>query len=90
MSLYNQVFNVLVTEGRTATAKQLASWFNSTAGTVAARVSEIRSAGYAVYANKKVDSQGRSATFYRVGSPTKAMVAAGIAAQRAAISAANA
>ena len=87
MSLYNKVFNVLVTEGRTATAKQLAAYFNTSVSTVAARVSEIRSAGYAVYANKKVDSQGRSATFYRVGTPTRAMVAAGIAAQRAAISA---
>ncbi len=87
MSLYNKVFNVLVTEGRTATAKQLAAYFNTSAATVAARVSDIRSAGYAVYANKKVDSQGRSATFYRVGTPTRAMVAAGIAAQRAAVSA---
>ena len=43
MSLYNKVFNVLVTEGRTATAKQLAAYFNTTASTVAARVSEIRS-----------------------------------------------
>lgn len=87
MSLYSKVFNTLVTEGRQATAKQLASWFGSSAATVAARVSDIRSAGYAVYANKKVDSQGRSATFYRVGTPTRAMVAAGIAAQRAAVSA---
>jgi len=84
MSLYNQVFNVLVTEGRQATAKQMASWFNSSASTVAARVSDIRSAGFAVYANKRTDSKGRTSTFYRVGAPTKAMVAAGIAALRAA------
>lgn len=82
MSLYSNVFNVLVTEGRTATAKQLASWFGSSAATVSARVSDIRSAGYAVYANKKTDSKGRTSTFYRVGTPTKAVVAAGIAALR--------
>jgi len=87
MSLYNKVFNVLVTEGRTATAKQLAAYFNTSAATVAARVSDIRSAGYAVYANKKTDSKGRTSTFYRVGAPTRAVVAAGIAAQRAAVTA---
>ena len=85
MSLYQNIFNVLVTEGRTATAKQLAAWFGTSAASVAARVSEIRSAGYAVYANPKTDTKGRTSTFYRVGSPTKAVVAAGIAAQRAAV-----
>jgi len=84
MSLYNKVFDVLVTEGREATAKQMGAWFGASASTVAARVSEMRSAGYAVYANEKVDSKGRTATFYRVGAPTKAVVAAGIRALRAA------
>lgn len=84
MSLYNKVFDVLVTEGREATAKQMGAWFGASASTVAARVSDIRSNGYAVYANKRVDSKGRTATFYRVGNPTKAVVAAGIAALRAA------
>tara|TARA_R110000764_G_scaffold34723_2_gene77402 strand:+ start:132 stop:398 length:267 start_codon:yes stop_codon:yes gene_type:complete len=87
MSLYSKVFNVLVTEGRSATAKQLAAYFGASAATVAARVSDLRSAGYAVYANQKTDSNGRTSTFYRVGTPTKAVVAAGIAAQRAAIAA---
>ena len=50
-------------------------------------MSDLRSAGYAVYANQKTDSNGRTSTFYRVGTPTKAVVAAGIAAQRAAIAA---
>lgn len=82
MSLYSKVFNVLVTEQRVATAKQLAARFRTTPGTIQARVSEIRSAGYPVYANRKTDSQGRSATFLRAGTPTRAMVAAGIAALR--------
>jgi len=84
MSLYSKVFNTLVTEGRQATAKQMGAWFGASASTVAARVSDLRSAGYAVYANKKTDSKGRTSTFYRVGTPTKAVVAAGIAAFRAA------
>ena len=87
MSLYSKVFNTLVTEGRQATAKQMGAWYVASAATVAARVSDIRSAGYAVYANQKTDSKGRTSTFYRVGTPTRAMVAAGIAAQRAAVSA---
>lgn len=82
MSLYSKVFNTLVTEGRQATAKQMGAWFGASASTVAARVSDLRSAGYAVYANKKTDSKGRTSTFYRVGTPTRAMVAAGIAALR--------
>jgi predicted ArsR family transcriptional regulator len=82
MSLYSKVFNTLVTEGRQATAKQMGAWFGASATTVAARVSDLRSAGYAVYANKKTDTKGRTSTFYRVGTPTKAVVAAGIAALR--------
>ena len=82
MSLYSKVFNTLVTEGRQATAKQMGAWFGASASTVAARVSDLRSAGYAVYANKKIDTKGRTSTFYRVGTPTKAVVAAGIAALR--------
>ena len=83
MSLYSKVFNTLVTEGRQATAKQMGAWFGASASTVAARVSELRSAGYAVYANKKTDTKGRTSTFYRVGSRTKGVVAAGITALRA-------
>ena len=82
MSLYSKVFNTLVTEGRQATAKQMGAWYGASSATVAARVSELRSAGYAVYANKKTDTKGRTSTFYRVGTPTKAVVAAGIAALR--------
>jgi len=82
MSLYSKVFEVLVTEGRQATAKQMGAWFGASATTVAARVSDIRSAGYAVYNNKKTDSKGRTASFYRVGTPTKAVVAAGQRALR--------
>ena len=82
MSLYSKVFNTQVNEGRQATAKQMGAWFGASASTVAARVSDLRSAGYAVYANKRTDSKGRTSTFYRVGTPTKAIVAAGIAALR--------
>lgn len=78
MSIFNKVFNVLVVEGREASAKQMASWFGTTPNTIAARISELRTQeGFAIYANKRVDSKGRTATFYRAGNPTRAVVAAG-------------
>ena len=78
MSIFDKVFNVLVVEGREASAKQMASWFGTTTGTISARVSELRTQeGFAIYANKRVDSNGRTSTFYRAGNPTRAVVAAG-------------
>lgn len=78
MSIFDKVFNVLVVEGREASAKQMANWFGTTPKTIAARVSELRTQeGFAIYANKRVDSKGRTATFYRAGNPTRAVVAAG-------------
>ena len=78
MSIFDKVFNVLVVEGREASAKQMASWFGTTPNTIAARVSELRTQeGFAIYANERVDSKGRTSTFYRVGTPRRAVVAAG-------------
>lgn len=78
MSIASKVFNTLVTEGKERTAKQMAAQFKTSVGTVQARISELRTQqGFAVYANKRTDSKGRTSTFYRVGTPTKAVVAAG-------------
>lgn len=81
MSVFDKVFNLLVVEGREASAKQMASWFGTTTGTISARVSELRTQeGFAIYANKRTDSKGRTSTFYRAGNPTRAVVAAGFRA----------
>jgi|TARA_R110001592_G_scaffold122350_3_gene329005 predicted ArsR family transcriptional regulator len=78
MSLFDKVFNTLVVEKNERTAAQMASFYNSTPASIKARISEIRlNSGVAVYANKKTDSQGRTKTFYRAGTPTRAVVAAG-------------
>jgi|TARA_R110002050_G_scaffold3762_2_gene19587 hypothetical protein len=78
MSLFDKVFNTLVVEGNERTAAQLANFYGTTVGSVQARISEIRTKmGFAVYANKRTDSNGRTKTFYRVGTPTRAVVAAG-------------
>ena len=42
-----------------------------------ATVSSIRFAGYAVYANQHKDTKGRVTTKYRIGKPSRAIVAAG-------------
>ena len=78
MSLFEKVFNTLVIEGNERTAKQMANFYGTTEDSIRARISEIRmNKGFAVYANKRPDTAGRTKTFYRVGTPRKAVVAAG-------------
>ena len=85
MSLFDKVFNALVTEGNEYTAAQMANYFNTTPASIKARVSELRhKAEIAVYANTRTDSNGRTKTFYRVGTPSRAVVAAGYQALAAA------
>jgi predicted transcriptional regulator len=40
----------------------------------------LRTAGYAIYMNKEKNSKGETTNKYRLGKPTRAIVAAGIAA----------
>lgn len=42
-----------------------------------ASVSDIRMSGFAVYANQHKDTKGRVTTKYRIGKPSRAIVAAG-------------
>jgi predicted ArsR family transcriptional regulator len=44
---------------------------------VRARMSELRQAGYAIYLNEKTTANGRTIKAYRLGTPTRLMVAAG-------------
>ena len=78
MSIFDKVYNTLVVEGNERTAAQMAAFYGTTKGTIQARISELRTQlGFAVYANQRTDSNGRTKTFYRVGTPTRAVVAAG-------------
>jgi predicted ArsR family transcriptional regulator len=62
--------------GEELTAKQVAARFNIANPT--ATVSDLRLRhGYAVYANRKTDTKGRVSTKYRIGNPSRAVVAAG-------------
>jgi len=42
-----------------------------------ATVSALRQKGYAIYANSRTNKGGETRTFYRLGTPTKAVIAAG-------------
>ena len=47
-----------------------------------ATINDLRNDGHAIYLNTRTNSNGDKVSFYRLGSPTKRMVAAGIAAIR--------
>jgi len=44
---------------------------------VRARMSELRQAGYPIYLNQKTTSNGRTIRAYRLGTPTRLMIAVG-------------
>lgn len=76
MSIQTSVLKTLKS-GRQFTAGQLAGLFSTTEATVAARISELRAQGYSIYSN--VAKNGKTA--YRLGAPSRAMVAAAFAAK---------
>jgi hypothetical protein len=45
-------------------------------------VDTLRKKGYAIYRNSKKAANGTKISFYRLGKPTRAMVAAGVLALR--------
>jgi hypothetical protein len=61
--------------GEELTAKQIAHRFDMQNPT--ASVSALRFQGYAIYANKRTNNRGETFTKYRLGRPTRAVVAAG-------------
>lgn len=72
MNQKQKVLNVL-TEGRELTAKQLSSQFGI--GSPTKVISELRRDGHAIYLNRRVDTKGRETQKYRLGTPTRRMVA---------------
>lgn len=75
MSIQSSVLKTLKS-GRQFTAGQLAGLFKTTEGTVVTRISELRSQGYSIYSNTAKNGK----TAYRLGTPSRAMVAAAFAA----------
>lgn len=50
---------------------------------VAARIAELREEGHAIYTNTRTLSDGRKISFYRLGQPTKRVIAEGFKSLRA-------
>lgn len=62
-------------KGEELTAKQITHRFGIANPT--ATVSDLRFNGFAVYANKRTNSRGETYTKYRLGRPSREVVAAG-------------
>lgn len=75
MSIQSSVLKTLKS-GRQFTAGQLAGLFGTTEATVSARISELRAMGYSIYSNTAKNGK----TAYRLGTPSRRMVAAAFAA----------
>jgi len=72
------LLNGLRAHDRGLTAAQITARYGVT--NVSATASDLRMEGFAIYANPQTDSKGRTKTFYRLGTPSRAVVAAGYAA----------
>jgi predicted ArsR family transcriptional regulator len=70
-----RVLEALQNTNRGLTEAQIATRFD--VGNVSATISSLRMDGYAIYANKHTDTKGRTKTFYRLSTPSRAVVAAG-------------
>lgn len=62
-------------KGEELTAKQITHRFDIANPT--ASVSALRFNGYAIYANKRTNKLGQTFTKYRLGTPSRAVIAAG-------------
>jgi predicted ArsR family transcriptional regulator len=71
----NRVLEALRTNNKGLTAAQIETRFG--VGNARSTVSSLRMKGYAVYANRHSDTKGRVKTFYRLGTPSREVVAAG-------------
>ena len=64
----------------TLTAAKMQSVFG--VSNPSATINELRNEGYSIYLNTRTTQSGGKVSFYRLGTPTKRVVAAGIAAIR--------
>ena len=63
--------------GEELTAKQIASRFNIANPT--AVIANLRNEGHVIYTNSRKNHRGATVSKYRIGKPTKRLVAAGLA-----------
>lgn len=77
MSTKARVLEALST-GEQLTAKQISARFGVKNPYEVVR--SLRADGFSIYANERTNSKGQTKSFYRMGTPTRAVVAAGYAA----------
>jgi len=70
-----------LTSGKAVTAAKVAKKFGTSSNSVSARINELRSDGFSIYGNSGSDGSKT----YRLGKPSRAMVAAAYAAQGSAV-----
>jgi hypothetical protein len=82
MSAKSKVLSYLAKDStyNTLTANQMAAKFG--VKNPSATVNELRKEGHAIYLNSRINANGEKVSFYRLGTPTKRIVAAGIMALR--------
>ena len=82
MTAKQKVLNYLSKDSayNTLTAQKMQSVFG--VANPSATINELRNEGHAIYNNTRINANGEKVSFYRLGTPTKRMVAAGIAALR--------
>jgi hypothetical protein len=75
MSAKEKILKFLSKDGpyNTLTAAQARARFGIV--NVGARIEELRAEGHCIYTNKKTLEDGRRITYYKLGKPTKAMIA---------------
>ena len=61
--------------GNELTGKQISARFG--VANPGATISSLRAEGYPIYRNKHVDTKGRETFKYRLGTPSRAIIAAG-------------
>ena len=62
-------------EGRTLSSAQMRSYFG--AGNPQAIIQSLRFKGFPIYLNTVTDTKGRTRNVYRLGTPSRAVIAAG-------------
>ena len=82
MSAKQKVLSYLTkdSEYNTLTAAQMRAKFG--VQNASATINELRKEGHAIYLNSRINANGDKVSFYRLGTPTKRIVAAGIMALR--------
>ena len=79
MTKTNQVLEAFQ-NGEELTAKQIAARYRS--GNPREIVRTLRNKGYAIYLNERVNFKGEVTSKYRLGTPSRALVAAGYKAMQ--------